>query len=201
MPYFDSRKLARRATNYLLLGISLPTIIDLNGSNSLEFLRTLNPFSRNSRPSSRSTPPDGSPRCHEADSRRCLSVQPPRGTKDAGQVRQQRSGFPRAMTPQIRSQRIQTRPRASRVLQLLSQLAKTIFYQAKSTRFVDAVDTFRAGLLRNVCDAVRCLDRLLYEAYGLVSSPQGLHPSGGRAVHQGRCEGAEDHRSRRGEGV
>jgi hypothetical protein len=42
MPYFDTRKLARRATNYLLLGLSLPTIVDLNGSNPLEFLRTLN---------------------------------------------------------------------------------------------------------------------------------------------------------------
>ncbi|KAF4636230.1 hypothetical protein G7Y89_g1841 [Cudoniella acicularis] len=42
MPYFDSRKLARRATNYLLLGLSLPTILDLNSSNSLEFLKTLN---------------------------------------------------------------------------------------------------------------------------------------------------------------
>jgi len=42
MPYFDTRKVARRATNYLLLGLSLPTIIDLNGSNSLEFLKTLN---------------------------------------------------------------------------------------------------------------------------------------------------------------
>ncbi|CAG8983722.1 hypothetical protein HYALB_00006290 [Hymenoscyphus albidus] len=42
MPYFDHRKIARRATNYLLLGLSLPTIIDLNGSNATEFLRTLN---------------------------------------------------------------------------------------------------------------------------------------------------------------
>lgn len=42
MPYFDSRKLARRATNYLLLGLSLPTVIDLNSSNALEFLRSLN---------------------------------------------------------------------------------------------------------------------------------------------------------------
>ena len=42
MPYFDSRKLARRATNYLLLGLSLPTIIDLNASNPYEFLKTLN---------------------------------------------------------------------------------------------------------------------------------------------------------------
>ncbi|KAK4150976.1 hypothetical protein C8A00DRAFT_17560 [Chaetomidium leptoderma] len=42
MPYFDARKLGRRATNYLLLGISLPAVIDLNSSTPLEFLRTLN---------------------------------------------------------------------------------------------------------------------------------------------------------------
>ncbi|KAK4121385.1 hypothetical protein N657DRAFT_683021 [Parathielavia appendiculata] len=42
MPYFDARKLGRRATNYLLLGISLPTVIDLNSSTPLEFLRSLN---------------------------------------------------------------------------------------------------------------------------------------------------------------
>lgn len=42
MPYFDSRKLARRATNYLLLGLSLPAVLDLNSSNAVEFLRTLN---------------------------------------------------------------------------------------------------------------------------------------------------------------
>ncbi|KAK7946846.1 uncharacterized protein PG986_011167 [Apiospora aurea] len=42
MPYFDSRKLARRATNYLLLGLSLPTVVDLNSSTPLEFLRSLN---------------------------------------------------------------------------------------------------------------------------------------------------------------
>lgn len=42
MPYFDARKLGRRATNYLLLGISLPAVIDLNSNNPLEFLRSLN---------------------------------------------------------------------------------------------------------------------------------------------------------------
>jgi len=36
------QKLARRATNYLLLGLSLPTIVDLNSSTPLEFLRSLN---------------------------------------------------------------------------------------------------------------------------------------------------------------
>ncbi|KAI0383278.1 hypothetical protein F5Y04DRAFT_32099 [Hypomontagnella monticulosa] len=42
MPYFDSRKLAYRATNYLLLGLSLPAVIDLNSATPLEFLRSLN---------------------------------------------------------------------------------------------------------------------------------------------------------------
>ena len=42
MPYFDTRKLARRATNYLLLGLSLPTILDLNSSTPIEFLKALN---------------------------------------------------------------------------------------------------------------------------------------------------------------
>ncbi|KAL2135375.1 hypothetical protein VTI74DRAFT_8787 [Chaetomium olivicolor] len=42
MPYFDSRKLGRRATNYLLLGISLPAVIDLNSNTPIEFLRSLN---------------------------------------------------------------------------------------------------------------------------------------------------------------
>jgi hypothetical protein len=42
MPYFDPRKLGRRATNYLLLGISLPAVIDLNSNTPLEFLRSLN---------------------------------------------------------------------------------------------------------------------------------------------------------------
>ncbi|KAL2023771.1 hypothetical protein VTK56DRAFT_1038 [Thermocarpiscus australiensis] len=42
MPYFDARKLGRRATNYLLLGISLPAVIDLNSNTPAEFLRSLN---------------------------------------------------------------------------------------------------------------------------------------------------------------
>jgi hypothetical protein len=42
MPYFDSRKLARRATNYLLLGISLPAVIDLNSNTPADLLRSLN---------------------------------------------------------------------------------------------------------------------------------------------------------------
>lgn len=42
MPYFSPQKLARRATAYLLLGVSLPTILDLNSGNAMEFLRSLN---------------------------------------------------------------------------------------------------------------------------------------------------------------
>ncbi|KAL0943002.1 uncharacterized protein CTRU02_200888 [Colletotrichum truncatum] len=42
MPSFDQRKLARRATNYLLLGLSLPTIVDLYANTPIEFLRALN---------------------------------------------------------------------------------------------------------------------------------------------------------------
>jgi len=37
-----AQKLARRATNYLLLGLSLPNVIDLNSSTPLEFLRSFN---------------------------------------------------------------------------------------------------------------------------------------------------------------
>ena len=42
MPSFDARKLAKRATNYLLLGLSLPTILDLNTGNPMDYLRALN---------------------------------------------------------------------------------------------------------------------------------------------------------------
>ena len=60
MPYFDSRKLARRATNYLLLGLSLPTVLDLNGSNPLEFLKTLNALLSEFESFQQIHPPDGS---------------------------------------------------------------------------------------------------------------------------------------------
>ena len=42
MPFFEPKRLARRATNYLLLGLSLPSILDLNSANPQEYLRTLN---------------------------------------------------------------------------------------------------------------------------------------------------------------
>ena len=42
MPYFEAKKLARRATNYLLLGLSLPNILDLGSASPQEYLRALN---------------------------------------------------------------------------------------------------------------------------------------------------------------
>ncbi|KAG5662558.1 hypothetical protein KAF25_004976 [Fusarium avenaceum] len=42
MPSLDARKLGRKATNHLLLGLSLPTIVDLYSTTSIEFLRSLN---------------------------------------------------------------------------------------------------------------------------------------------------------------
>ncbi len=41
LPCFDPRKNARRATNYLLLGLSLPTLSDLTSQNPADYLRTL----------------------------------------------------------------------------------------------------------------------------------------------------------------
>jgi len=60
MPYFDNRKLARRATNYLLLGLSLPTVLDLNASNPFEFLKTLNALLAEFDSFQQIHPPDGS---------------------------------------------------------------------------------------------------------------------------------------------
>ena len=42
MSFFEPKRLARRATNYLLLGLSLPSILDLNTVNPQDYLRALN---------------------------------------------------------------------------------------------------------------------------------------------------------------
>jgi len=42
MPYFDPRKSGRRATNYLLLGLSIPVMLDSNSTTATEYLRTFN---------------------------------------------------------------------------------------------------------------------------------------------------------------
>jgi len=60
MAYFDTRKLARRATNYLLLGLSIPTVMDLNASSPSEFLKTLNSLLSEFESFQSIHPPDGS---------------------------------------------------------------------------------------------------------------------------------------------
>ena len=60
MPYFDTRKLARRAANYLLLGLSLPNILDMNALNALDYLRALNALLVEFESYQQSHPPDGS---------------------------------------------------------------------------------------------------------------------------------------------
>lgn len=60
MPYFDARKLSRRATNYLLLGLSLPTILDLNSTHPLDYLRALNALLLEFDSFQQTHPPDGS---------------------------------------------------------------------------------------------------------------------------------------------
>lgn len=42
LPFYEPKRLTRRATNYLLLGLSLPTILDPNIVSLQEYLRVLN---------------------------------------------------------------------------------------------------------------------------------------------------------------
>jgi hypothetical protein len=58
MPYFDSRKISRRAVNYLLLGLSLPPILDVN-STPLDYLRALNSLLLEFETYQQIHPPDG----------------------------------------------------------------------------------------------------------------------------------------------
>ena len=60
MPYFETKKLSRRATNYLLLGLSLPTVLDLNATSVLEYLRTLNALLLEFESYQQIHPPEGS---------------------------------------------------------------------------------------------------------------------------------------------
>ncbi|RFU28679.1 hypothetical protein B7463_g7657, partial [Scytalidium lignicola] len=60
MPYFEPRKLARRATNYLLLGLSLPVILDINSASPLELLKALNALFAEFESFQQAHPPDGS---------------------------------------------------------------------------------------------------------------------------------------------
>lgn len=59
MSYFETRKLSRRAVNYLLLGLSLPPILDVNSTPS-EYLRALNALLLEFEAFQQVHPPDGS---------------------------------------------------------------------------------------------------------------------------------------------
>ncbi|KAJ5397361.1 hypothetical protein N7509_005474 [Penicillium cosmopolitanum] len=59
MPYFEARKLSRRAVNYLLLGLSLPPILDVN-STPFEYMRALNALLLEFEAYQQVHPPDGS---------------------------------------------------------------------------------------------------------------------------------------------
>ncbi|KAJ5191170.1 uncharacterized protein N7498_010155 [Penicillium cinerascens] len=59
LPYFEPRKLSRRAINYLLLGLSLPPILDVN-STPFEYLRALNALLLEFEAFQQVHPPDGS---------------------------------------------------------------------------------------------------------------------------------------------
>ena len=59
MPFFEPKRLARRATNYLLLGLSLPNILDLNSANPQEYLRALNALLAEFESYQQVHPPDG----------------------------------------------------------------------------------------------------------------------------------------------
>lgn len=59
IPYFEARKLSRRAINYLLLGLSLPPILDVS-STPVEYLRALNALLIEFEAYQQVHPPDGS---------------------------------------------------------------------------------------------------------------------------------------------
>ncbi|KAF7618462.1 hypothetical protein AFLA_007353 [Aspergillus flavus NRRL3357] len=59
IPYFEARKLSRRAINYLLLGLSLPPILDVS-STPVEYLRALNALLIEFEAFQQVHPPDGS---------------------------------------------------------------------------------------------------------------------------------------------
>ncbi|PYH97520.1 hypothetical protein BO71DRAFT_396089 [Aspergillus ellipticus CBS 707.79] len=58
MPYFEPRKLARRAINFLLLGLSLPPILDVS-TTPVEYLRALNTLLIEFESFQQVHPPDG----------------------------------------------------------------------------------------------------------------------------------------------
>ncbi|KAF2759707.1 hypothetical protein EJ05DRAFT_307128 [Pseudovirgaria hyperparasitica] len=60
LQFFDPKKLGRRATNYLILGYSIPTILDLNSQSPTEYLRAWNTLLVEFETYQTNHPPDGS---------------------------------------------------------------------------------------------------------------------------------------------
>jgi hypothetical protein len=60
LPYLEAKKVARRAANYLLLGLSIPTVLDINATSALEYLRALNALLVEFESYQQIHPPDGS---------------------------------------------------------------------------------------------------------------------------------------------
>jgi hypothetical protein len=60
LPSHTPRNLSRRATHYLLLGFSLPTILDLNANSSTDYLKALNALLMEFEQYQSIHPPDGS---------------------------------------------------------------------------------------------------------------------------------------------
>ncbi|KAF2785614.1 hypothetical protein K505DRAFT_368988 [Melanomma pulvis-pyrius CBS 109.77] len=60
LPSFTPRNLSRRATHYLLLGFSLPTILDLNANSPTDYLKALNALLLEFEQYQSIHPPDGS---------------------------------------------------------------------------------------------------------------------------------------------
>ena len=59
LPSFEPRKLARRATNFFLLGLSLPAVLDLNANSPMDYLRALNALLLEFDAYQQMHPPDG----------------------------------------------------------------------------------------------------------------------------------------------
>ena len=60
LPFFEPKRLARRATNYLLLGLSIPVMLDMNANNALEYLKSLNAILSDFESYQQVHPPEGS---------------------------------------------------------------------------------------------------------------------------------------------
>ena len=60
LPSFDAKKLVRKAFNFFLLGLSLPSVLDMSTSNPVDYLRSLNALLLEFDSYQQIHPPDGS---------------------------------------------------------------------------------------------------------------------------------------------